>query len=185
MAKQKNMKKDVKPSKPTPVVESRQKFQFEFKNEAQRLAWTRYQQHDILFLIGPAGSAKANSLDTLVYTPDGPKRMGDIQLGDMVCTPDGQTAEVTGVFPQGEKDMYKVVFQDGDSVECCEDHLWEVSSPYTWIGSKVVDTKFMIKNIETPKGRKKLHIKVPDEVFFNYQEIELDPYVMGVLIGDG
>ncbi len=34
-------------------------FHIEFKNEAQNLAWASFQQHDVLFLIGPAGTGKS------------------------------------------------------------------------------------------------------------------------------
>lgn len=34
-------------------------FHIEFKNEAQSLAWAAFQQHDVLFLIGPAGTGKS------------------------------------------------------------------------------------------------------------------------------
>jgi phosphate starvation-inducible PhoH-like protein len=35
-------------------------FQMEFKHGVQRLAWSIYQQHDILFLLGPAGTGKTH-----------------------------------------------------------------------------------------------------------------------------
>jgi phosphate starvation-inducible protein PhoH and related proteins len=34
-------------------------FHIEFKNEAQSLAWAAFKQHDVLFLIGPAGCGKS------------------------------------------------------------------------------------------------------------------------------
>ena len=36
------------------------KFVCEFKNEAQGLAWAAFQQHDVLFLVGPAGTGKTH-----------------------------------------------------------------------------------------------------------------------------
>jgi phosphate starvation-inducible PhoH-like protein len=33
-------------------------FHLEFKNIAQKMAWTTFQQHDIMFLMGPAGTGK-------------------------------------------------------------------------------------------------------------------------------
>lgn len=35
------------------------KFHLEFKNVAQKLAWSTYQQNDVLFLTGPAGTGKS------------------------------------------------------------------------------------------------------------------------------
>ena len=34
-------------------------FHIEFKNDAQSLAWAAFQQHDVLFLVGPAGTGKS------------------------------------------------------------------------------------------------------------------------------
>ncbi len=47
----------VKPTKP---VESKKSFRLEFKNTAQKIAYAAFEQHDMLFLIGPAGSAKSH-----------------------------------------------------------------------------------------------------------------------------
>lgn len=35
-------------------------FHIEFKNDAQKLAWAAFQQHEVLFLIGPAGTGKTH-----------------------------------------------------------------------------------------------------------------------------
>ncbi len=75
-------------------------------------------------LQGEVGSGKAQPLDALVLTSDGFVPMGDIQVGDEVITQDGSATEVTGVFPQGEREVFRVVLSDGKSVECDLEHLW-------------------------------------------------------------
>lgn len=52
MAKQKGRNTSV--SRPS----GQGNFHIEFKNEAQGLAWAAFKQHDVLFLVGPAGSGK-------------------------------------------------------------------------------------------------------------------------------
>lgn len=37
---------------------SRKAFHMEFKNTAQKIAWTNFEQNDVLFLLGPAGVGK-------------------------------------------------------------------------------------------------------------------------------
>ena len=39
---------------------------------------------------------------------------------------DGKPHPVIGVYPQGEKDIYRVTFTDKTTVECCDEHLWTV-----------------------------------------------------------
>ena len=162
------------------------RFHMDFKNYAQKLAWGAFQQHDILFLIGPAGTGKAQPLDALVYTPDGPRTMGNIHIKDKVCCPDGKVATVIGEYPQGEKDIFRIVFNNGDTVECCEDHLWVVGSASArgWI-NKTVDTRYIRENVKSPKGRRNLTVQVPSSVYFKKQAIPIPPYLLGVLLGDG
>jgi phosphate starvation-inducible PhoH-like protein len=52
-----SLKKAKKENKSSPPANYRN-FHIEFKNEAQGLAWAAFQQHDVLFLIGPAGCGK-------------------------------------------------------------------------------------------------------------------------------
>jgi hypothetical protein len=54
--------------------------------------------------------------------------MGDIQIGDEVVNPEGGTAHVVGIFPQGKKDIYRLTFNDGSQTECCDEHLWLVNT---------------------------------------------------------
>ncbi|MEJ2858272.1 MULTISPECIES: helicase-related protein [unclassified Saccharothrix] len=77
-------------------------------------------------LQGEVGSGKAQPLDALVLTPEGFLPMGEIEVGAEVIAADGTTTTVTGVFPQGEREVYRVVLSDGKSVECDLDHLWQV-----------------------------------------------------------
>lgn len=58
--------------------------------------------------------------------PGGYKHMGDIQIGDKVFGSNGKIINVTGVFPQGIKPVYKIVLEDGRTAECGIDHLWDV-----------------------------------------------------------
>ena len=74
------------------------------------------------------GTSKAQPLDSKILTSNGWKKMGEIKIGDKVLTPSGEESAVLGVFPQGEKDIYKVTFSDGSYTECCLEHLWETQT---------------------------------------------------------
>lgn len=37
---------------------------------------------------------------------------------------DGKFYNITGIYPQGEKEIYRVTFSDRTFVDCCEEHLW-------------------------------------------------------------
>jgi phosphate starvation-inducible PhoH-like protein len=83
-------------------------------------------EHKIRFFENGA----AQPYNARVLTPAGWTRMQDITTGDYVTGPDGKPRRVLGVYPQGEKDIYRVTFSGGATAECCEDHLWRVASIY-------------------------------------------------------
>ncbi len=125
----------------------------------------------------PTGSGKSQPLDSTVYTPSGPKLMGEIQPGDEVCTPDGFSAKVISIHPQGEIDVYSVKFNNGDEVKCCGEHLWLVDSVYNGWKNQVVDTLTM--------RTVKCAIRNTNPVMFDSRNVTIDPYIMGALLGDG
>ena len=171
-----------KSAAPTP----KKTFHLEWKNSSQKIAYMAFQQHDVLFLIGPAGVGKAQPLDSLVCTPNGFVKMGSLKLKDRVCTPDGNTALVNGVFPQGKKEIYKITFDDGTSCECSKDHLWSLSHNVNGWKGKVLDTDYIIKNCKNKHGRNVLKIPISNPVYFKEADnLLIPPYFMGILIGEG
>lgn len=140
------------------------------------------------------GTGKAQPLTAKVLTPDGWKLMGQIQAGDLVCSPDGGTARVVRVWPQGIKPIYRVTFNDGASTECCTEHLWRVSRPSNnrdtprWVTQALGE---LAGDLEYPNGNRKWKIPVTRPVDFSGPgPVELDgwrlcPYLLGVILGDG
>ncbi|MFM7796447.1 MAG: hypothetical protein ACKO7N_06760, partial [Candidatus Nitrosotenuis sp.] len=61
-------------------------------------------------LTGQPKCGKLQRLTDLIYTPNGPKMIGSIKIGDEVCNPYGSISSVIGVYPQGKKDIYEVKF---------------------------------------------------------------------------
>ena len=79
-----------------------------------------------LLLDSAVGSGKAMPYNTKVKIPGGWKAMGELKVGDKVIGPQGNVAEITGVFPQGVTDNYKFLFEDGREAESHPLHQWEV-----------------------------------------------------------
>lgn len=98
----------------------------ELYNSQKDAVWRIIQQQGAI-IDHEVGSGKAQPLDAKILTPTGWKLMGEIQVGDDVISVDGKSTKVTGVFPQGEKEIYRVTMNDGSYTECCEDHLWNVN----------------------------------------------------------
>lgn len=132
-----------------------------------------------MLMVGPSGTGKAQPLDSLIQTPTGPMRMGDIKVGQEICSPDGSISRVLGVFPQGEKEIYRITFADGDTVRACGDHLWLVSNICNGWKDHILTTKQLISE------KRQHYVTMPKPLLMNKKELPLDPYLLGILLGDG
>jgi hypothetical protein len=136
------------------------------------------------------GLGKEQRVDEPVLTPSGWRPIGELEVGDKVFAADGTVTEVIGVFPQGMKASYRVTFRDGTSACCGEEHLWKVYNK-SWKGEKwrVISLRAMLDNGFTmPRGnRKNPRFRIPlcAPVQFPERDLPVDPYVLGVLLGDG
>lgn len=84
----------------------------------------------LIIVTGSAGTGKAQPLNANILTPaDGWVPMRKVRKGMTVSTPDGKSAKVVGVFPQGKRNVYRVHFTDGAWADCCQEHLWSVRLP--------------------------------------------------------
>jgi hypothetical protein len=161
------------------------------------------------------GLGKFLNNKTLIYTPFGTKKMGEIKVGDMVIGSNGKPTKVNGVYPQGKKETYKITFNDGYFIMAGDEHLWSVSSPNYGKNrqnerqkkSLVLSTKQMYEggkikikgfgynkekeyDIETyyksPNGNNKWQIPIVEPICFgNNDVLPIDPYLLGLGLGDG
>lgn len=143
----------------------------------------RYRLKGALFA-GDPGSGKAQPLTSFIRTPNGWTTMGEIQLGDLVSTPDGGSAPVTGVYPQGFKDVYRVTFGDGRFTECCGEHLWTIYNRNNGRGRwETVNTFKLIELLSVRDAR--IYVQLVKPEIKEDIQVPVDPYLLGVLIGDG
>lgn len=140
---------------------------------------------------GNPGTGKAQPLTAQIITPTGPIAMGSIRVGDQVMNSSGGISEVIGVYPQGEKDVFRVTFSDGSSTECCEDHLWLTTRRDQRQGLKrikpyaVRPLKEIAQTLHDPSGSSNHSIPMAKALEFPEKQLPLDPYLLGLLIGDG
>ncbi|MFG3000143.1 PhoH family protein [Streptomyces sp. NPDC048340] len=131
---------------------------------------------------------RAQPIFTKVLTPDGWRPIGDLQVGDLVVGSNGEPTPVLGVYPQGEKDIYRVTAQDGSWTLCCGEHLWTVRTRADKRRDKpwrVLETKEMIGNLRAAHARRYELPMLTAPVEFPAREVPMDPYALGLLLGDG
>lgn len=126
---------------------------------------------------------KAQPLYSKILTPDGWTTMGEIKVGDIVCAPSGGETRILNVFPQGHREVYKILFSDGTEAECDRSHLWKVNSRYS---TYVLTTEEILNSgLKQPSGAYRWSVPITEPLEFKHAELPVDPYVVGALLGDG
>ena len=131
---------------------------------------------------------RAQPVDRRVLTPDGWRRMGELEVGDLVVGSDGQPTPVLGVFPQGRKPVFELTAQDGASTLCCAEHLWAVKTlddKKHGKPARVVQTSEMVGNLRRHHQRRYELPLLSEPAQFVPRETPMDPYALGLLLGDG
>jgi len=156
------------------------------------------------------GLGKVIANDRPVLTPNGWVEHGSLVVGDYVIGSNGKPTKVLAVYPNPLKDYYNITFTDGTVVEACDEHLWSVYTPsQKKRGTKnqiltikdMLDTEKVVvssgvgyneKKKYTTKtyyrmsnGDCKWYIPMVKPVEFNPRGVKIDPYLLGVLLGDG
>jgi phosphate starvation-inducible PhoH-like protein len=131
---------------------------------------------------------RAQPVDRNVLTPDGFRPIGELRPGDLVTASDGRPTPVLGVFPQGRKEVFRLTAQDGASTLCCAEHLWAVSTAEDrrrGRGHRVLRTSEMSGRLRTAHRHRFELPLVSRPVELVPQDVPLDPYALGLLLGDG
>ena len=145
---------------------------------------------ELVLVIARTNNGKAQPMWSKVLTPNGWKEMKDIQIGDILVGKHNDNGRVLKIFPQGTISYYRVHFDDHTYVECADDHLWEVLSAKRRMRDnskygefEVLTTKEIREHLDN-----RYSVDISEPVEFDlpwYQENELDPYLLGLLLGDG
>lgn len=147
---------------------------------------------NIICLAG-AGAGKSIPNSTMIPTPDGWKKVSEIKEGDFLFDQEGNPTKVLGVFPQGKKEVYEITFGDKRTAKCCIDHIWSVHKD-TWKDKnkfKDYTLKEILKDTWEridKRGHKSHQFSIPCSKAVKYnttEKLTIDPYLLGVFLGDG
>lgn len=175
-----------------------------------RLAGTEILRYHEALIYVPRKNIKALALDEDIPTPDGWKKMKDIHKGDCVFSVDGSATSVLYESEVFHKPMYRVYFEDGSTVDASGDHIWTVQTKdsrrtarrtpigrrrnkpqlaerngwYELTTSEMLSDFYRVR--ADGKGREyKYRVPMPGAVEYPHKELPIDPYVLGVWLGDG
>ena len=140
---------------------------------------------NLIVLAGRPAMGKAQPLEAKILRRDGTfSSMGSLAIGDELASIDGVSSSVVGVFPRGDLEVFRVTMSDGRSCEACDDHLWRVKYR-DWDDARVVTTKKLRSMLEAKRYQGRIIIERASGRWGRELELGIDPYALGVLIGDG
>ena len=141
------------------------------------------------------GVGKMHPYSTVIPTPQGERKWGDLKVGDKVFGADGKPTKIVGTKHFQDVPMYRVTFDDKSFCDVSSGHLWNVKG---WVGNKhrgkrgdwvTMETIDIVKHGVTRKnGRvraRQWQIPVQGPAEFESQETGLHPYLMGIWLSDG
>ena len=142
---------------------------------------------------GNRGGGKANTYNTPVVTPAGFRKMGDLEEGDLICTPYEGVQKVEAIFEQGENTVYSFHFDDGTESHVMDNHrFWARENdlePFHVMTAReimkhyVIDRKYPI----SMKHNSQAYLEIPlcGEVKMNEDinpvDLPLHPFVLGYI----
>ncbi len=178
--------------------------------------WARPKQREpkvpykILVLLAGRGFGKALESTTCIPTPDGFTEIGKLSIGDIVFDENGIQCHVTGVYPQGKRDIFRVKFSDNSYLDADKEHLWAVwdrntycrfrgrngvkKLPDNWVAWNEHRSHNANTNIKTTadlmtdsRAGCSHNYMIPSTRCIEYAESDLpiDPYILGYMLGDG
>lgn len=109
-------------------------------------------------------------LNTKIPTINGWTTMRDIKVGDIVFDQQGNQCSVIGKSKVNKTKCLKITFDDKSSVVCDKEHLWKLSD------ESVVEAQNL-------KRLDKINVTKPLQI--NDVELPIDPYILGLWLGDG
>lgn len=149
-------------------------------------------------IFGRRGSGKMLDLETDLPTPKGFVKLKDLKEGDQLFDEQGAICNVTKLHPIDTSPVsYKVSFDDGSQVNACADHLW-----LTWDKSarkshqecdvpgkfpQVRSTLEILNTLKTLTSKPETNHSIKNSlpVQFSEKELVINPYVLGIWLGDG
>lgn len=129
---------------------------------------------------------KAHPYDQLVYTPKGLQRWEEIQVGDYLFDTKGGITKVLEIPFDNETEIYKITLQDDRTIEASSNHLWKVID-YNGLEKIKTTSELMSKYLRSKGKYQESLYYIPNNngVEYQEQEVKIDPYFLGLLLGDG
>jgi hypothetical protein len=156
-------------------------------------------------------AGKLLALDTLISTPDGLRPLREVTVGSTVFDERGEPCKVTATYDDLPERAWRIVFDDGLEVLAGGEHQWVTITrgqrkgyfrrdrprdrhrgprpdgyPLDWARwGKVRNTDELASSVLASDGGYQHTIPVTRPLRLGERELPVDPYLLGVWLGDG
>lgn len=153
----------------------------------------KFVRSNVDVVIG-GGVLNPQPVDSLVATPNGFVRIGDLKAGDIICDTKGGTQKVNFVLDKGLQPCVEFALSDGRTVQSALSHNWQVRNKHYVVKEMTAQDIINYYNaeIERSKNRKKgrrnllkVTLTLPVSFCSHEKELKIHPYVLGFILGDG
>jgi len=130
-------------------------------------------------------------INTPIPTIDGWKTVKDLNTGDVIFDGNGNQTQIINKSPvYNDRKCYEIEFDNGEKIISSYTHLWNIKHPY-WRDRKTGERFY--KTLETEDiydlynkyKNKSFYIDLPDSLDLPNVDLPIDPYILGVWLGDG
>lgn len=141
-----------------------------------------------LFMMGSRGYGKDLHRDTLLWYEDCEKPIHQVRVGDRIYNHLGDLVTVTNVFKFTDQLQYEVTLSDGRKIKTGLGHKWYVLERKS--NGKYVETVKELRDLvgdykQGKGGDAKYFIPYIKPLKYSVKNLPIDPYTLGVLLGDG
>jgi predicted transcriptional regulator len=144
-----------------------------------------------LLIYGGKGMGKRLAIDTPLATPSGWTTMGAVRVGNLLFDECGQICKVTAISPIALGESYDVHFSDGSVIVADGEHLWTTETyrdrrrgrnGETRTTQEIASTLIVLQGQQVANNHS---IRTTQPLFLPEKKLPIDPYVLGVWLGDG
>jgi intein/homing endonuclease len=145
-------------------------------------------------ILVPRGHLKALKTEgTEILTPKGFKKYKELKVGDEVIGVNGLTTKIKVIYPKSKMQLYRVTTNDGRELICNKEHLFKVRLLQNDRKWRIRNLNWIIKRYSKErfdKRNRKIYYEhavqlQPIPVEFKEKKLPIDPYTLGIWLGDG
>ena len=155
---------------------------------------------DIVGYGGAAGGGKAEVNQALTQTPCGPVEIGSLVVGQKICDAFGGIQQVNGIREWENWKVWRVQFSDGTHVDVAPEHEWTGWWSHRGIqvrkaggrqrlcgpdGAVKLETQQILRLMEANPKENRFRVPLCEPTVGNFNRNKIDPYLLGVCLGDG